>query len=178
MTDTAAHPDPAPQAPTASFADLTCAAALRVPLEAGDRDGAIAELLRSLCDGGCVPADHHDRLLTAILDRERSGSTGFGKGVAVPHVKTDAIDAPVAAVGVRPDGLDFNALDHRPVRCVVLLVSPVGEPQQHLTAMELIFNHLQDDSFRELLSTATDPAEARALLKRGIAADVADATEA
>ena len=85
--------------------------------------------------------------------------TGFGKGVAVPHVKSEKIKKIVATIGVSSRGVDFNALDKAPVYSVVLLISPVDAPDQHLQAMENIFRNLQKDTFRRFLRQATTDKE-------------------
>jgi mannitol/fructose-specific phosphotransferase system IIA component (Ntr-type) len=90
-----------------------------------------------------------------IIDREKHGSTGFGKGVAVPHVKHEKIKKMVATIGVSQAGVDFNALDKAPVYSVVLLLSPKDRPDEHLQAMENIFSNLQKDMFRRFLRQST-----------------------
>jgi mannitol/fructose-specific phosphotransferase system IIA component (Ntr-type) len=87
----------------------------------------------------------------ALLKREQNGSTGFGKGVAVPHVKHPAVKKMAGTIGRSMGGVDFAALDHQPVYSVVLLLSPEAQPQQHLQAMNIIFTNLQKDMFRRFL---------------------------
>ncbi|MEM1166289.1 MAG: PTS sugar transporter subunit IIA [Planctomycetota bacterium] len=128
-------------------------------LEAATRDGAIDELLGALIAAEVVDGALRDELRTAILDREAKGSTGFGRGVAIPHVKHDAVGKISAAIGVSEAGIDFSSLDGQPVHCVFLLVSPAGDPEVHLHAMEVIFTNLSKDAFRRFLrqaSTADD----------------------
>ena len=60
-----------------------------------------------------------------------------------------------AAIGVSPQGVDFNALDKAPVYSVVLLLSPKDRPDEHLQAMENIFSNLQNDTFRRFLRQVT-----------------------
>ena len=82
----------------------------------------------------------------AVMQRENQGSTGFGKGVAVPHVKHSAVNKIVGTIGRSSVGIDFAALDRSPVYIVVLLLSPQDNPDQHLASMENIFRHLQRDN--------------------------------
>jgi mannitol/fructose-specific phosphotransferase system IIA component (Ntr-type) len=87
-----------------------------------------------------------------VIKREREASTGMGKGVAVPHVKHGAVKDDIAAViGQSSAGIDFSALDKQPVYTVILLISPVNNPDKHLQAMENIFRHLQQERFRKFL---------------------------
>jgi len=87
----------------------------------------------------------------AIIKREKEASTGMGKGVAVPHVKHQAVKDIVAAIGQSGSGIDFSALDKQPVYSVFLLISPANEPDKHLQAMESLFKHLQKERFRRFL---------------------------
>jgi mannitol/fructose-specific phosphotransferase system IIA component (Ntr-type) len=90
-----------------------------------------------------------------LIRREQNGSTGFGKGVAVPHVKHPRVSRMVGTIGRSVQGIDFAALDHQPVYSVVLLLSPENQPQQHLQAMNIVFSNLQKDIFRRFLRQAT-----------------------
>ena len=128
------------------------------------RDGAISELIDALIAGGVVGKSLRDELIAKIVDREKRGSTGFGKGVAVPHVKHEKIKGMVAAIGVSQQGVDFNALDKAPVYAIVLLLSAQDKPDEHLHAMENIFSHLQKDTFRRFLRQATSVEEIEELI--------------
>jgi mannitol/fructose-specific phosphotransferase system IIA component (Ntr-type) len=123
-------------------------------LQAQGRDDAVSEMVDALIGAGAVPEDLRDELIKLVLDREKHGSTGFGKGVAVPHVKHDKIEKVTAAVAVSPNGVDFNALDREPVYCLFLLASPKDKPDEHLQAMENLFNNLQNEMFRKFLRQA------------------------
>jgi PTS system nitrogen regulatory IIA component len=120
-------------------------------LKALDRDGAIRELVESLAKSGAIPAEIVDDIVSALIKREQNGSTGFGKGVAVPHTKHAKITRMSGTVGRSAAGLDFAALDHQPVYSIVLLLSPENQPQQHLQAMNTVFTNLQKDLFRRFL---------------------------
>lgn len=109
------------------------------------------ELVTSLASSGAIDKGAVDELVAALIKREREGSTGFGKGVAVPHVKHSLIQKMVGTIGRSVGGVDFAALDHQPVYSVVLLLSPDSQPQQHLQAMNSIFSNLQKDMFRKFL---------------------------
>ena len=124
-------------------------------LRAADRDGVIRELVGSLASAGALPADAVDEVVAALIKREQNGSTGFGKGVAVPHVKHPKVQKMAGTIGRSVNGVDFAALDHQPVYSVVLLLSPENQPQQHLQAMNIIFSNLQRDMFRRFLRQST-----------------------
>ena len=128
--------------------------AIEPNLEATSRDEAIAVLVDQLITAKAISADYRDDFIKAIIKREKRGSTGFGHGVAVPHVKHADIDKLVAAVGVSKDGIDFNALDGNPVHSIFLIISPEQKPEEHLEAMEAVFSNLSQDTFRRFLLQA------------------------
>ncbi|MCZ6683237.1 MAG: PTS sugar transporter subunit IIA [Planctomycetota bacterium] len=120
-------------------------------LKATDRNGVIRELVAALQSAGALEPDQIEQVSRAVIQRENQGSTGFGKGVAVPHAKHAGVKRMIATVGRTGTGVDFAALDRAPVYIVMLLLSPLGSPDGHLAAMESIFKHLQRDNFRRFL---------------------------
>jgi len=134
-------------------------------LKATDRNGVIREMVSSL--GTSIGLDEKDiaAISKSVIARENQGSTGFGKGVSVPHVKHPSIKKIVATIGRSSAGLDFAALDRAPVYIVVLLLSPPDNPDQHLASMENIFRHLQRDNFRRFLRQASSKDEIIELIK-------------
>ena len=133
-------------------------------LESKERDEAIVELVDALCACGAADEAHRDALVKEILERERRGSTGFGKGVAVPHVKHGSISEMRAAIGLSPKGIDFDSLDKQPVYSIVLLLSPANSPEEHLQPMEAIFSNLSKDTFRRVLRQARNVEDVVTLL--------------
>jgi mannitol/fructose-specific phosphotransferase system IIA component (Ntr-type) len=123
-------------------------------LASRERDGVVAELVDALIEAGAAKQELRDELIRSVISREERGSTGFGKGVAVPHVKHEDVDSMAAAVGVSADVVDFNALDKQPVYSFILLLSPAQKPDEHLQAMEVIFKNLSQDTFRKFLRQA------------------------
>jgi mannitol/fructose-specific phosphotransferase system IIA component (Ntr-type) len=134
-------------------------------LKSSGRDDVIGELVDALVASGVVPTDKRTEVVDAVLERERRGSTGFGKGVAIPHVKRSGVTRLAAAVGISENGIDFNALDKQPVYAVFLLISPADDPEQHLRAMEIIFKHLSQENFRRFLRQSRAPGDLWMLLQ-------------
>src|SRR5262245_27520553 len=129
-----------------------------------DRDEVVTELVDALISSGSAGARLRQELINRVLDREKRGSTGFGKGVAVPHVKHKSVTKMAAAIGLSQGGVEFNALDKQPVYSVFLLLSPEDRPEDHLQAMELIFKNLSKETFRRFLRQATTTEDVRTLL--------------
>lgn len=131
-----------------------------------DRNGVIRELVQILGDGKYIEPDSVDTIVRSIITRERTrGTTGFGKGVAVPHAKVDGLSQVVAAVGRSTAGIDFTSLDGQPVHVVFLIVSPNEQPEEHLRAMDLIFRHLQQEKFRRFFRQSDEVDKIYDLLK-------------
>ena len=133
------------------FSEFVVRDAIVAEIQSHDRDGVLRELVGALAQAGALPETAVDEVVEALIKREKNGSTGFGKGVAVPHVKHTKIKKMAATIGRSVAGIDFAALDHQPVYSVVLLLSPDNQPQQHLQAMNIVFTNLQKDTFRRFL---------------------------
>jgi len=109
---------------------------VKVPLEAFDKEEAIAELVELLVRNGKI-ADR-DATVQALLDREDKGSTGIGGGIALPHAKTPDIHGVVMAVGVSPDGIEFDAVDDEPVHLVFLVIAESHNPEPNVQTLASI----------------------------------------
>ena len=147
------------------LSDFVVDEAIIPDLVATDRNGVIREIITCLAKGMGLDDTATDEIVEAAIERENQGSTGFGKGVAVPHVKHPAVRHIGAAIARSSTGIDFAALDRAPVYLVILLISPPDNPDQHLASMENIFRHLQRDSFRRFLRQASSVDEIRELIR-------------
>jgi PTS system nitrogen regulatory IIA component len=144
--------------------DLVVNDAIIPELTSTKRDEVISEMVDSLVASGCVSEDQREEFSKAIIRRENKGSTGFGHGVAVPHVKHADIKTMHIAIGNSVDGIDFKALDREPVYSVIMLLSPEDQPECHLDAMEAIFSSLSQDTFRRFLRQANNTEDVLTLL--------------
>jgi len=145
--------------------DIVVPEAIISGLSATTRDEAISEIIDALVNAGALSPELKDEFVKAIIKREKRGSTGFGHGVAVPHVKHAAISRMAVAVAVSRSGIDFNALDKQPVYSIFLLLSPEDKPEDHLDAMEAIFGNLSQDTFRRFLRQAQSAEDVLGLLE-------------
>lgn len=146
------------------LSELVPEGAITTALTSTQRDDVIAEMVDLLVSSGAAEEASREDLIKRVLDREQKGSTGFGRGVAVPHVKHTGVERMAAAIGLSPTGIDFNALDRQPVYSVFLLLSPEDRPEEHLRAMESIFKQLSKEIFRRFLRQASTVEEVRTLL--------------
>ncbi len=133
------------------FADFICREAINADLSADDKEGVIREMVSSLLAAKQVQEDELESIVKAILKREELGSTGIGRGVAVPHTKHPSVDRLIGAVAVSHTGVDFDSLDGEQVQLFFLLVSPPDRPGDHLRALENISRQLRNDTFCRFL---------------------------
>jgi mannitol/fructose-specific phosphotransferase system IIA component (Ntr-type) len=147
------------------FQDFVQLAAIRADLTADDKESVIAELVASLVEAGQINADEQGSILKAIMKREDLGSTGIGRGVAVPHTKHPSVDRLVGTVGVSALGVDFNSLDGEKVQLFFLLISPPDRPGDHLRALENISRQLRDETFCKFLKQAKTAESIQQLLE-------------
>ena len=144
--------------------EIVVESAIIPSLQSVERDGVLAELVDALVRADAIDPSIRDEVVAKLVERETKGSTGFGRGVAVPHAKHPAVERLTAAIGLSERGVDFSALDKQPVYSVVLLLSPLDQPEEHLQAMEVIFKNLSKDTFRRFLRQARSVEDVTTLL--------------
>jgi nitrogen PTS system EIIA component len=130
---------------------------IKIPLIASEKDALLRELVQLV--GSREDAGGAEEILGAVRAREQVLSTGIGNGVAIPHGKTPAVDRLLLAAGVAREGVDFEALDGKPVQLFFLLVGPESAAGDHVKALSRISRLLQRDAFRSRLAAATHPQE-------------------
>ncbi|MBF0285418.1 MAG: PTS sugar transporter subunit IIA [Magnetococcales bacterium] len=140
--------------------DLLSAERVKPALESVDKLATLREMAFLLAAGGEV---EFAVALEALLERERLGSTGVGRGVAIPHGKVEGLTAPLAALGRSTAGIPFDALDGQPVHLVMALLSPMEPPELHLQALAAISRLLREEAAAAQLLRAPD---AQALFQR------------
>jgi PTS system nitrogen regulatory IIA component len=130
---------------------------VKVALESDTKDAIIRELVDMLAAAGKI--GDRAAVLKAVLDRERQMSTGMQYGVAIPHAKTGAVDRIVTAVALRPDGVDFAALDGKPSKIFVLTLSPTVQGAQHIEFLGAVSKVLTQPDVRKRLLKARSEGE-------------------
>lgn len=123
--------------------------------------GSKEELINALVDAleeKLESEEQLEKVRKAVFEREEIMSTGVGKGLAIPHAKTQAVDKNMAAFALLEEPLDFNSIDDEPVRLVFLLVGPESNNSQHIKLLSRISRLMNSGSFREKIlgCTSTD----------------------
>jgi mannitol/fructose-specific phosphotransferase system IIA component (Ntr-type) len=148
------------------MSDFVVRDAIIPALNAVNKEGVIREMVESLRAAGQFRGADIEDIVRAILKRELLGSTGIGRGVAIPHTKHNSAERLVGTVAVSAKGVAFESLDGEPVHVFVLLISPQDRPGDHLRALENVSRCLRDDAFVRSLRAATTREEISALLDK------------
>ena len=126
---------------------------IALDLQSTDKWSVIEELLDLLVKTGKI--QDRDAALEVVVEREKKMSTAMGHGIAIPHGKTPTVDSLVSAIGIKRDGLDFDALDGEPCPLFVMTVSPTTRTGPHIQFLAEISRVLMQDTVREKILAAT-----------------------
>lgn len=137
-------------------------ACIKVPLDGKSKEAAISELV-DLLDSENLLLDKA-MALEAVLLREQTRSTGIGSAIAIPHGKCNAVKDIVMVVGISKNGIDFESVDNKPVKIILLLVSPLDKTGPHIQALSRISKLMLDEEFRQSFENAGSAEEIYELL--------------
>ena len=137
--------------------DLISPEVIKVGLASQDKPSVLRELLQILIDAGKVT--NKDEILEALFKRESLQSTGLEAGIAVPHAKTAAVSALTLAIGISPEGIDFDAIDHLPSKLFFLMLAPPDKSGPHIEALAEIARMSKSKAFISALMAAKDVKE-------------------
>jgi len=127
-------------------------------LKSKNREGILIELSELLEKSPNITGEEKD-IYKALVDREKLGSTGIGKGVAIPHAKTESATGLTVAFGVSREGIDFNSLDEEEVHLFFVFASPNKDSQIYLKVLARISRLIREEEFRENLFNCKTPKE-------------------
>ncbi|HPN73468.1 MAG TPA: PTS sugar transporter subunit IIA [Candidatus Omnitrophota bacterium] len=136
-----------------------------IGLEAEGKDEVLTELIGLLVSSGKVKKEDRSEILKKVKEREALGSTGIGKGIAIPHAKSSKLKKMGAALGISKKGLDFKSLDGEPTYIFFLLVDPGETPGPHLKALAKISRLLDDKFIRDRLRSASSAKDVIKIIK-------------
>ena len=118
-------------------------------LKSGTKEEVLTELVSALKNAGLV--QDVGQAVGVILEREKLGSTGIGDGVAIPHGKMKDLNSLLCVFGRSKEGIDFDAVDGKPVNIFFLLLAPEDSAGLHIQMLSRISRILRDPSFRKRL---------------------------
>ncbi|HJM82222.1 MAG TPA: PTS sugar transporter subunit IIA [Nitrospinota bacterium] len=134
-----------------------------VSLTGKTRDDILIELTEHISNTGEI--SNKDNVLTALLEREKLGSTGIGNNIAIPHAKIADVQDLVAAFGISREGIEFAAVDNQPVNLVFLILANSDSSSKHLKALARISRLLKNDMFHNQVINAKSSSEVYNLIE-------------
>lgn len=143
--------------------DLITPECILAPLQATEKRAVIHDLVQSLADAGKV--SDAESLEETVWTREQTRTTGIGQGLAIPHGKSETLSEMAMAIGKPAEPIDFESVDGKPVRLVVLLASRPDQMSDHIQALAKISRLHMDADFREKIYAAQSAEEIYELLK-------------
>ena len=146
-----------------SFADLF-KNAIFPSLGATDKSGVIQELLESLAERKMIPKKEVDSLTAEVVEREQLGSTGIGKGIGIPHIKTDLVKELTCALGTSEEGIDFAAIDGDPVYTIFLILAPNDDNESYLNLLRWISSLARNRDFCRFIRMPQSSEDIQSLL--------------
>lgn len=141
--------------------DVLSDKSIQTSLAATEKMGILEELTLPMAQ--IAQLEHRD-LVNVLLERERLGSTGIGGGVGIPHGKLAELENPMLGFGISHQGVDFDAIDHRPVHLFFILLTPSNATGTHLGLLARISRLLKDDAIKTRLQQAGSPQAVQSII--------------
>ena len=132
---------------TSTILDILSPKSIIAPFEVDNKQDAIDGLVDLLAENGSITDP--GEMKHVVWERENQRSTGIGEGLAIPHGKSAHLKRLVLAIGIPARPIDFDAIDHKPVRLLALLLSPADQIAEHIQALGRISRLMKDEPFRE-----------------------------
>ncbi len=122
--------------------------------KAKDRWDLIDTMLDQAVKNKYVNPDDRETIRKSLFDREKSMSTGIGKGVAIPHCTNAKVDDVIVIMSICNKGINFDAIDNLPVQIAILLIVPKNKLTQHIKTLANIAKIMNDNELREEIISA------------------------
>lgn len=129
---------------------------IKFPLQKNTKEEVIKELIDVLA--AHQQLEDKEGIFRAVLEREKIMTTGVGNGVAIPHSKHPACKSFSIALGIHPQGIDYQSIDGQPVKIVFLLIGPEDKPGTHIRLLSRISRIISKSDVREKI-LASESAE-------------------
>ena len=128
-----------------------------VTLKGNNKVEVVKELIDRLKENGSI--DDSDTILKAVMEREKIMTTGVGRGVAIPHCKIKECSQFSIALGLHPEGINYESIDHLPAKIIFLLIGPEDNPGMHIRLLSRISRLISRDALKEELLKCSDSGE-------------------
>ena len=149
----------------ASHMDMFKLEAMIHELSGSTKAEVVEEMVAAAAAGGVLPKARRQQALEALMSRENRGSTGLGKGIAIPHAKLEGLRKHAGVVARSSEGVDFKAVDGEPVHVLVMLISPESRPDEHLSLLRWVSGLARDPDFSSFIRQARNAQDIFAVLQ-------------
>jgi PTS system nitrogen regulatory IIA component len=124
-----------------------------------DKANALAQIAATAQKSATLKDISESELLQALKEREELGSTGFGKGIAIPHCRVPGATGFTVGIVTAPGGVEFDALDEQPVTLFIFIIAPESESTQHIKLLSAVSHVLmRPGAPEEIVAQTTPPA--------------------
>jgi len=131
-----------------------------------DKTDALRQIVQAAKKSPILKNVSEDEILAGLQERESLGSTGFGKGIAIPHCRLKSATDFVVGIITAPSGVDFEALDEEKVNLFIFIVAPEAESNKHLKLLSAISQTLLiPGAVKEILAESTSEAVCESFLR-------------
>jgi len=136
---------------------------IKMNLKSENKDSVIREMIEIMSENEIIT--DKEEVIKKAMEREAKGTTGVGKGVAIPHVKSDAVKRPAVAFGRSDKGIDYGSMDEKLSHLFFLITVPEESHDEHLKLLAQLSRNLVHDDFRNSLLDAKDAEEVMNILE-------------
>ena len=137
--------------------DLLSKDGIELNVNAKDKNDIINKMTKLMLKTGRITDLNSYKEL--VLKREEEGSTGVGEGIAIPHGKGDCVTEPGLVAMVVPNGVEYDALDGKPVNLLFMIAAPNTSDNVHLDVLSRLSTMLMDTEFKNKLISAKSKEE-------------------
>ncbi|MCD6417545.1 PTS sugar transporter subunit IIA [bacterium] len=130
---------------------------IEIGLKVSSKSEALRQIARIAKRCAVLSEVDEEQLFSAFLEREELGTTGFGRGIAIPHCRIEGIDQFVVGIITVPDGVDFDSIDGERVNIIVFIVAPAAESSEHIKLLSRISHILNLPGIREEILKSHSP---------------------
>lgn len=130
---------------------------INLDLNTSNKEETLKEMVNLLKIEGKIQAE--DKFLAKIIEREREGSTGFGRRIAVPHGKSETVNELSLAIGRSKEGIEYHSLDGKKVNLIFMVADYPDYSPEYLKLVSTLVSWLREDDFRKDLLKAKEKTE-------------------
>jgi len=131
-----------------------------------DKADALRQIVQAAKKSPILKDVSDKEILAGLQERESLGSTGFGKGIAIPHCRLKSVTDFIVGIITTPSGIDFKALDEEKVNLIIFIIAPEAKSNEHLKLLSAISQTLLiPGAVKEILAESTAEAICESFLR-------------